>query len=156
MTKLSLICSLIALAAVAGGTALLQAQDTAEITLVADKVTFAFDTKEFTVKTGQKVKLVFTNPADSVNLQPHNLLIVKPGKKDAVGALANQGLSDPAFLTTKQCVPDTEDVIHHTALLKPGETGTLEFVAPEPGDYPYLCTYPGHWILMNGVMKVTP
>ncbi|MCB1209408.1 MAG: hypothetical protein KDK97_08785 [Verrucomicrobiales bacterium] len=24
----------------------------------------------------------------------------------------------------------------------------------EKGDYPYLCTFPGHWMVMNGVLKV--
>ena len=23
-----------------------------------------------------------------------------------------------------------------------------------PGRYPYLCTFPGHWVIMNGVMIV--
>ena len=32
---------------------------------------------------------------------------------------------------------------------------SLRFVAPtEPGEYPYLCTYPGHWVIMRGVMVV--
>ncbi|MCB1242857.1 MAG: plastocyanin/azurin family copper-binding protein [Verrucomicrobiales bacterium] len=157
MTKITALSSLFALVAAVGGTALLKAQDVSEIKLTADKITFAYDLKEFSVKAGQKVKISFTNPADSVNLQPHNMLILKPGKKEAVGALANAGLSDPNFLTTKNCIPDSEDILHHTNLLKPGETGTLEFTAPaEAGDYPYICTYPGHWILMNGVMHVTP
>jgi uncharacterized protein len=32
---------------------------------------------------------------------------------------------------------------------------TLTFIAPaQVGDYPYVCTFPGHWSIMNGVMKV--
>ncbi|MCH8962102.1 MAG: hypothetical protein IH820_12455 [Bacteroidetes bacterium] len=31
----------------------------------------------------------------------------------------------------------------------------LTFTAPtEPGDYPYVCTFPGHWRTMQGVMQV--
>jgi len=31
----------------------------------------------------------------------------------------------------------------------------LRFLAPEkPGIYPYLCTFPGHWVLMKGEMIV--
>lgn len=136
-----------------GGTVL--AQDVAEVKLSADKVQFIFDKKEFTVKAGQKVKLTVVNPAESVTKQPHNILIVKPGKKDAVGLLANAGLTDPDFLTKKQCVPESEDILFHSKLILPGAEETIEFTAPsEPGDYPYLCTYPGHWALMNGVMKV--
>lgn len=132
-----------------------KAQDVAEITLTADKVQFIYDIKEFTVKAGQKVKLTLVNPAASVTRQPHNILIVKQGKKEAVGALANAGLADPDFLTKKNCVPESEDILFASKLVLPGKSETIEFTAPsEPGDYPYLCTYPGHWILMNGVMKV--
>ncbi len=130
-------------------------EDVAEITLTADKVQFIFDIKEFTVKAGQKVKLTLVNPAASVTRQPHNILIVKQGKKEVVGALANAGLTDPDFLTKKNAVPESEDILFHSKLVLPGASETIEFTAPsEPGDYPYLCTYPGHWILMNGVMKV--
>lgn len=135
----------------------LRAEDVAEVTLTADKVQFLYDKKEFTVKPGQKVKLTLINPADSVTRQPHNLLIVKPGKKDVVGMAANAGMADPAFLTTKQAVPESPEILHHTKLVQAGEQDTIEFTAPtEAGDYPYLCTYPGHWAIMNGVMKVAP
>ena len=31
----------------------------------------------------------------------------------------------------------------------------LRFRAPaEPGIYPYVCTFPGHWVVMNGEMVV--
>lgn len=132
-----------------------KADDHKELTITADKVQFLFDIKEFTVKPGQKVKLTLINPADSVTRQPHNLLIVKPGKKDVVGMAANAAMTDPEFMTTKQAVPDSEDVLFHTKLIQAGEEDVLEFTAPEEvGDYPFLCTYPGHWAIMNGVMKV--
>ena len=84
-----------------------------------------------------------------------NILILKKGKKEVVGALANNGLADPDFLTKKNCIPESDDILHHSSLVLPGKSETIEFTAPsEPGDYPYICTYPGHWILMNGVMKV--
>ena len=131
------------------------AQEVKEVTLTADKIQFIYDFKEFTVKPGQKVKLTLINPADSVTRQPHNVLIVKPGKKDVVGMAANNGMADPTFLTTKQAVPDSPEILHHSKLVQAGQQDTIEFTAPaEVGDYPYLCTYPGHWAIMNGVMKV--
>jgi len=31
----------------------------------------------------------------------------------------------------------------------------LWFIAPaKPGTYPLVCTYPGHWRMMNGKLKV--
>ncbi|MCB1235849.1 MAG: hypothetical protein KDM91_12340 [Verrucomicrobiae bacterium] len=153
----SAICVALTSVLVAGVVLRAQAQDVAEIKITADKLQFLYDVKEFTVKAGQKVKVTLVNPAESATKQPHNLLIVKPGKKDAVGLLANAGMADPAFLTTKNCIPDSEDILFHTKLVLPGAEETLEFTAPsEAGDYPYLCTYPGHWVIMNGVMHVTP
>src|SRR5690606_12611915 len=41
-------------------------------------------------------------------------------------------------------------------VISPGEKHAVSFVAPtETGAYPYVCTYPGHGLLMYGVMYVT-
>lgn len=143
------------LAALAASVLLPAHADVAEITINCDKIQLAYDIREFTVKAGQEVKLTLVNPADSQNLQPHNLIIIKPGKLGAMIATVNDPskLSDPNWINNP--VPESEDLLHHTALLKPGETEVLEFTAPEePGDYPFLCTYIGHAAIMNGVMKV--
>ncbi len=127
----------------------------AEITITAHPSELRFDTVKFIVKAGQKVKLTLVNPDDSINLQPHNLLIVEPGKLEEVGMAANAELADPTFLSERHAVPASNYVLYHTKLLFPGESETLEFVAPTVADdYPLLCTYPGHWSVMNGVMTV--
>jgi len=41
-----------------------------------------------------------------------------------------------------------------SSMLDHGQQSTINFIAPEPGDYPYLCTFPGHHILMRGMMRV--
>ena len=127
----------------------------AEITITAHKSELLFDTKEFTVKAGQKVKLTVVNPDDSLNLQPHNLLIIEPRTLEEIGAAADAEMSDPAFLAEREAIPTSNYVLFHTKLLQPGESETLEFTAPEyADDYPFLCSYPGHWRVMNGVMIV--
>jgi azurin len=30
----------------------------------------------------------------------------------------------------------------------------VTFTAPAAGDYPYICTFPGHYMTMRGVMHV--
>jgi len=47
-------------------------------------------------------------------------------------------------------------VLWATKLLQPDQTAELSFIAPKPGAYPYICTFPLHWKLMNGVMHVVP
>ena len=52
-----------------------------------------------------------------------------------------------------ECARD--DVLFFTDIIEPGKSFTIHFTAPaERGEYPYLCTFPGHWQIMNGVMIV--
>ncbi len=129
------------------------AEDVTEIILKPDVANpLAYDKKAFTVKAGSKIKITLENK--SAVPQPHNLLIIKPGTLMKVGALANAMLTDPQAMA-KDFIPESPDILHHTKLIQPGQTGSLEITAPsEAGDYPYLCTFPGHWMLMQGVMKV--
>jgi azurin len=115
-----------------------------------------YDKTELTVKAGQKVKLTLTNTG-SIAPQPHNFLLLKPGKLDSVGAQANAMLADPQGMA-KNYIPEAAkaDILANTKLVQPNQSETIEFMAPaEAGDYPYICTFPGHWLLMRGVMHVT-
>ncbi len=104
-----------------------------------------FDMPSFTVTAGTIVRLTFTNPGD----MPHNTVFIAPGSTDAVGMAADR-------LTAGDYVPDMEAVLFATPMLDPGGSASRVFEAPaEPGDYPYLCTFPGHWRLMQGTMIVT-
>lgn len=109
-----------------------------------------YETKRFTVKGGERISLTFDNP-DTV---PHNLVIGAPGSLAALGDLANRLMSDPKAIETHY-VPTSERVLFHTSLLMPADSETIHFDAPkQAGEYPYLCTFPGHWMVMNGVMVV--
>jgi azurin len=111
-----------------------------------------YDIKSFAVKAGQKVKLTFNN--QSAVPQPHNLILGKLGSKDRLIAAFTAMIADPNGMA-KGYIPESPDIIVHTKLLNPGQSETLDFTAPvEKGDYPYICSFPGHSILMNGVMKV--
>jgi azurin len=113
-----------------------------------------YDTSGFTVKTGKSIEVTFNN--DSTLPQPHNFILCKVGTKDAVLKLATDMLSGDPNAYAKGYIPTSPDIIIHTKLLNPKESQTLKFDAPAPGDYPYFCSFPGHAILMNGVMKVVP
>jgi len=110
-----------------------------------------FDVKRFEVKAGQPVKLILSNP----DAMQHNLVIVKPGALEEVGTAGNEMAKDPEGMK-KDYVPKSDKVLAATKLINAGATATLRFKAPtEPGSYPYVCTFPGHWVIMNGVMEVT-
>ena len=107
-----------------------------------------YDTPELTVKVGKKIKLIFANP----DYLPHNIVLVKPGKLESV-ATAAIALGAEGFKMS--FVPKTDDVIWSTKLIDHGKEEIIEFTAPtSPGDYPYVCTFPGHHILMRGVLHV--
>ena len=109
-----------------------------------------FDVTKFEVKAGEQVALVLENP----DFMQHNLVITKPGKKELVGAAADKMAADPNAAELNY-VPQMSDVLFATPILNPDETYSLKFKAPTtPGEYPFICTFPGHWRIMQGVMIV--
>lgn len=113
-----------------------------------------YDRREFGVVAGKPVAIVFQNN----DLMPHNLVITRPGTMETVGKAA-EAMSSPSAGTpdtnARAFIPVSPDVLWHSSLLNPGESVTIRFVAPtEPADYPYVCTFPGHWRVMNGLMRV--
>lgn len=110
-----------------------------------------YDKKRISVKAGQKVTIRLENP-DGMQ---HNLLIIKPGSLQKVGAAADAMVRDPKA-SQMQYVPKVPEVLFATKLVSPGETVVLKFTAPAAaGEYPFVCTFPGHWRGMNGIMQVT-
>jgi putative heme-binding domain-containing protein len=109
-----------------------------------------YDRRSFAVVAGRPVAIVFQND----DLMPHNLVVTAPGALEAVGTAAEALALDPGA-QARSFVPELPAVLQKLKLLMPGESATLRFVAPEQlGDYPYVCTFPGHWRVMNGVMHV--
>lgn len=102
------------------------------------------------VKAGEPLKFTLRNP----DVVPHNWALIRSGTLMQVGDLANRLIADPdAFIT--HYIPDTQDVIVHTDVVQPNSDFTIYFHAPKtPGTYPYLCTFPGHWLVMNGKLIV--
>lgn len=106
--------------------------------------------KLLAVKAGERLTLTFTNP----DVVPHNWVLLQRGKLQEVGDLANKMITDPEALS-RHYVPQSPEVLVYTDMANPGGAFTIHFDAPaEPGEYPYLCTFPGHWLVMNGILKV--
>lgn len=121
-----------------------------EIKLGVIKDQMKFDKKALKVKAGEKVRVVFSN----TDHMQHNFLLLKSGTLEKVGNMADQMLTDPKAME-KQYIPDTPDVLAYSPLVNPHERAVITFTAPaEPGEYPYVCTFPGHWRIMQGVLTV--
>lgn len=117
---------------------------------IGTKPGLKYDVSMFEVKAGSKIRLVFNNNDDMT----HNVVVVLPGTGDEVGNLAlNLGLKGSEM----NYVPNSPKVLFHTALLEPDSSESIYFVAPtKPGEYVFLCTYPGHASVMRGILKIVP
>ncbi len=50
--------------------------------------------------------------------------------------------------------PNDTNVIAHTRMLQAGESETITFDAPPPGDYQFFSTFPGYYTRLNGKLIV--
>ena len=107
----------------------------------------AFDQDRLEAAAGGEVVPCFIN-VSSVN--QHNWVLVNDGTKDEV---ADRGLK--AGPENDYVQPGDPDVVAHTRILKPGETGEARFTAPPAGTYQFVCTFPGHNFFMFGEFVVT-
>ncbi len=109
-----------------------------------------FATKELEARAGERLSVTFANP----DVLPHNWVLLSPGSAGKVGGLSNQLVSDAQGFA-QHYVPDVPEVLAYTDMVNPGKEFSIHFDAPsKPGDYPYLCTFPGHWMVMKGVLRV--
>jgi len=123
---------------------------TMEIKLSTLPAKMLFDKESLTVTTGRSISLILENP----DLMPHNVVIVKPGTAEKVGEAAD-AMAKMKDGFEKNFIPDLSDVLFATPLVNSGKNFKLAFKAPEqPGDYPFICSFPGHWRVMKGILKV--
>ena len=110
-----------------------------------------YDKVHLVVQAGQPIQITLENP----DAMSHNLVIVQPGALAEVGIVASQMLEDSENWKGRAYVPNSDKVLFASHLVKSKQTDTMTFVAPETmGEYPYVCTFPGHWVLMNGILHV--
>ena len=126
--------------------------DPNKVTIVIKSVkeAMSYDKKEFTVTAGKTVELIFENP----DAMQHNLVIGKPKSLEIIGKAATKMITQKDALQ-KSYIPNIPQIIASTPLVNSEGSYKLTFKVPDTvGDYPYVCTFPGHWSIMNGVMKV--
>ena len=109
-----------------------------------------FNTARIEVQAGEKVIFVFPN--DDSSGMVHNLAIITPGSRetvlDAAVAMGAAGLK-------KNFIPEIPELLASTPQVAQGMKYTLYFSVPkEPGNYHFICTYPGHGLIMQGIFAV--
>lgn len=121
---------------------------TVELHVTAHAAQMAFEPTELTVPAGSTVHLVLED--EKPGALPHNWALVNPGTEAKVAAAGLKKGEEESY------VAEGPDMLAYTKLVQPGATGDVTFKAPAPGKYPYICTYPGHYVMMKGVLTVTP
>ncbi len=111
-----------------------------------------YDKEMIVVEAGKPVEFRFSN-TDSM---PHNFAVTVPGALAEVGELAEATGRD-ADAIARHYIPKSNKILVSSKLLQPGDEEAISFEAPtQPGVYPYVCTYPGHWRRMHGALYVVP
>ncbi|MDG2220090.1 MAG: c-type cytochrome [Rubripirellula sp.] len=109
-----------------------------------------YDVPYFAVEAGKSVQVVLENH----DLMPHNLVITAPDSLKEVAMLGLQVGPDKGWKGLPY-VPESAKVLHASEMVAPDRQARLTFTAPtQPGEYPYVCTFPQHWYRMYGVMVV--
>lgn len=112
-----------------------------------------FDLTRITAAPGEPVKVVLTNASTLPKaVMGHNWILLKTGTDPVAFAQAAAAEPDAGYIPAKL----KDQIIAHTKLLGPGESDEVIFNVPtEPGDYPFLCSFPGHCVVgMKGVITV--
>jgi len=119
-----------------------------ELVVVAARNAMRFETTRIEAPEGATVRLVMDNEATTSPSMLHNVVVLVEGADvEQIGRSA-AGAEDN--------VPDDPAVIVATPLARPRGKTAVVFTMPPAGEYPYICTYPGHFLMMQGVLVSTP
>jgi azurin len=112
-----------------------------------------YDVSTITAKPGEKLHVVLKAVGSMPKIaMAHNFVLLKAGVSpmEVSNAAFNARATDfiPAEMKDK--------ILAHTGLAGGGETADVTFTAPaKPGNYDYLCTFPGHFAAgMKGTLTV--
>jgi azurin len=119
-----------------------------DLYIASDGDNLAFVPNRLSCPAGAKVRLHLHHAGEIID-DPHNWVLLEPGKEGAF-------LADADKQQDERVIPpgDAGMVIAATPMCPKGETVTVNFIAPGPGGYPFVCSVPGHGETMHGVLTV--
>ena len=111
-----------------------------------------YDTPRLVVEAGKPFEIILEND----DFMPHNLVVVKPGARELVGVISDRMQPTQLDGEGRAFIPANPGILGATRLVEPGHSARLKMVAPQTeGDHEYVCTFPGHWPVMWGLLVVT-
>jgi azurin len=115
--------------------------------------TMKFDKTEITARPGETLHIVLKNVGTMPKMaMAHNWVLLKPGTDQVEFNTAAFNARETDFIPPAMKAA----VIANTTLSGPGETVETTFKVPAaPGNYAFLCSFPGHFALgMRGTLIV--
>lgn len=106
-----------------------------------------FNLKSIVASEGDVIKVNFMNIGKMPkNVMGHNFVLLKEGVN--VADFASKALK----AKENDYIPEDElsNIIVHSKMLGPGENEIITFNAPSKGIYKFVCSFPGHYITMQG------
>jgi len=108
-----------------------------------------FDKKILYVNSRQKITLTLNHTGVfDKKIMGHNFVLLKKEVDITDFAMKAMKARDNEY------IPEGDDIIAFTKLIGGGESDTIIFDAPEKGLYTYICSFPGHYGLMRGILIV--
>lgn len=102
---------------------------------------------------GEEIRIVLITKSDlPASAMAHNWLLLAMGTDGQAFANAASRARDNDYVPEDM----SDQIIAQTGLAAGGETTEVTFTAPEePGDYEFICSFPGHYAAsMKGTLKV--
>lgn len=143
--RLLLTCAIFALTP-ASARALVPGRVDLRIASDADALRFVPDRLECEERA--RVRLHFHH-AGRISSDPHDWVLLKPGTAESFINAADRQTEDGVIPARHRV-----DVIAMTPLCARGHTVSVDFTAPPAGEYPFVCSVPGHGAMMRGTLTV--
>lgn len=115
------------------------------ITIRAESSTLEFQPAKISVKQGTTLRLRFVN----AGTLPHNFVMPRSDDDIDAIALAAYQAGETGYVPNEA----KDKLVAFTPLASPGDTVEVTFVVPEPGEYTYVCLFPGHANSMLGTLR---
>ncbi len=123
-----------------------------EVTIEANDQ-MQFNKKAFEIKAGETVKLTLKHVGKLPKVaMGHNIVILKKGTN--LAAWASKAMTAAATDYIPADEASKKAVIANTKVLGGGETDSITFSIKDAGEYQYLCSFPGHFAVMQGKITV--